>query len=176
MNRAVEKYIRTVDGISRTVGKLAMVIVLFLIGILLYESVSRTFFNKPNIWSIELSQFVMAAYYMLGGAYTLILDGHVRMDLLYHRWSPKKKAIMDIITFVVVLVYLGVLLHGSCKGTLYAIEYHQVSYSAWKPSLIPIKVIMTFGISLLFLQTTSELLKDIALVRGKDISHLRSEG
>ena len=61
----------------------AMYLVFPMIGILFFETVSRTIFNHPWIWTVEMAQFVMAAYYTLGGAYTLIMDGHVRMDLTY---------------------------------------------------------------------------------------------
>ena len=164
MHKAAKTFVNAVDGFNRKVGKIAMFIVIPLIGVLIYESISRTVFNKPNIWSIEMAQFIMAAYYILGGAYTLLLDGHVRMDLFFHKWSPKKKAVMDTITFFIVAIYLGVLLYGSIKATIYAIEYKQISYSAWKPSLIPIKLIMTLGIIMMFLQTVSSLIKDIDVV------------
>ena len=165
MHKAARKFVNIVDGFNRRAGIVAMFIVIPLIGVLIYESISRTLFNKPNIWSIEMAQFIMAAYYILGGAYTLMIDGHVRMDLFYHKWSPKKKAAMDIITFFIVAIYLGILLFGSIKATIYAIEYKQISYSAWKPSLIPIKLIMTLGIFMMFMQSLSALIKDIEVLR-----------
>ena len=175
MNKAAKAYIRVVDRTSRAVGKFAMFLVLGMIGILLYETISRTVFNKPHIWSVETAQFVMAAYYLLGGGYTLLLDGHVRMDLFYHRWSIKKKALADVMTFFIVLIYMVVLIIGGLKGMIYAVKYNQVSYSAWAPSVIPIKIIMNGGIILMFFQTISELLKDIAVARGEDVTVVRAE-
>ncbi len=175
MNKAAKAYVRIIEKISRAVGKFAMFLVLGMIAILLYETISRTVFNKPHIWSVETAQFVMAAYYLLGGAYTLLLDGHVRMDLLYHRWSTKKKALADVITFFIVLIYMVVLIIGGIKGLLYAVKYKQVSYSAWAPTVVPIKFIMNGGIILMFLQTIAELIKDIAVARGEDVTVVRAE-
>ncbi len=175
MNKAAKAYVRTIDKMSRAIGKFAMLLVLGMIAILLYEALSRTIFNKPHIWPVEMAQFVMAAYYLLGGAYTLLLDGHVRMDLLYHRWSTKKKAVADVITFFIVLIYMVVLIIGGVKGLIYAVKYNQVSYSAWAPTVIPIKIIMNFGIFVMFLQTISELIKDFAVARGEDITVVRAE-
>ena len=45
--------------------------------------------TQPLNWSIEMAQFVLSAYYLLGGAYSMQLDSHVRMDLLYGRLSPR---------------------------------------------------------------------------------------
>ena len=70
-----------------------------MMGILLFETISRTVFNHPHIWAVEFSQFIMAAYYMLGGCYSFLIEGHVRMDILYSRWSAKRRAVMDLITF-----------------------------------------------------------------------------
>ena len=58
-----------------------------------------------------MAQFTMAAYYLLGGGYSMILRGHVRMDLLYGRWSDKKKAMADAITGLFLIFYLVFLLY-----------------------------------------------------------------
>lgn len=175
MNKAAKAYVRTIDSISRTVGKFAMFLVLGMVAILLYETISRTVFKQPHIWAVELAQFVMAAYYLLGGGYTLMLDGHVRMDLLYHRWTVRKKALADVITFFITFIYMVVLVVGGIQGFIYAVKYKQVSYSAWAPTMIPIKFIMTTGMILMFFQTISELIKDIAVARGEDIEIVRAE-
>jgi TRAP-type mannitol/chloroaromatic compound transport system permease small subunit len=170
MIKAAKVYVRYVDATSRVVGRAAMFLVFGMIGILLYEAVSRTIFNVPHIWSVELAQFVMAAYYLLGGGYTLIAGGHVRMDLFYQKWSIKKKAAVDIVTFIVLFIYLIILLIGGIQSIQYAVRYKQVTYSAWAPQVTPIKLIMVFGIFLMFLQVIAELIKDIATVRGEDLS------
>ena len=59
---------------------------------------------------------------------------------------------------------------GGLSSTNYAITYGQVNYSAWSPPLWPIKVIMTFGIFMMLLQTVSTFLKDVAIARGKPIA------
>ena len=169
MKKAVKAYVDAIDSTSRATGKIVMFMVFGMMGILLYESISRTIFNKPHIWAVEFSQFVMAAYYTLGGAYSFLIEGQVRMDIFYHKWSPKRKATMDAITFSVLAFYLVILLHGAYKGIEYAIEYKQVSYSAWSPVLYPIKIIMTIGIILMMLQAIAEFFKDLARARGEDI-------
>ncbi|OHD74241.1 MAG: C4-dicarboxylate ABC transporter permease [Spirochaetes bacterium RBG_13_68_11] len=160
-------YVDGVTATSKAVGQFAMYLVFGMIGILFFETVSRTVFNRPWIWTVEMAQFVMAAYYTLGGAYTLILDGHVRMDLTYARWSPKNKALADVLTFSIVMVYLVVLLVGGIISLEYSIKYNQKSYSPWAPTVTPIKIIMVFGILLMTLQVIAEFFKDLATLRGK---------
>ena len=98
MPKAVKIFVRSVDAVNNMVGKFTMYLVFAMIGLLLYEPISRTIFDKPLIWSMEMSQFTMAAYWLLGGGYSMMLKGHVRMDLLYGRWSDKKKATVDAFT------------------------------------------------------------------------------
>lgn len=167
MIKAAKIYVRYMDATSRVVGRVVMFLIFAMIGILLFETVSRNFFNRPQIWTLETAQFLMAAYYLLGGGYVLLIGGHVRMDLFYGKWSAKKKATFDVITFFIVLIYLGVLMYGGIQSTLYAIKYNQVTYSAWAPPMIPIKIIMTTGIALMFLQAVSEFIKNLAKASEK---------
>jgi TRAP-type mannitol/chloroaromatic compound transport system permease small subunit len=170
MPKAVKIYVRYIDATSKAIGKFAMFLVLAMMGVLLYESISRTLFNKPHIWVVEIAQFLMAAYYLLGGGYSMILEGHVRMDLLYGRWSPKRQAITDVVTAFVLIFYLVFLLIGGISGVKYALTYGQVNYTPWAPPLAPIKIIMTLGILLMLLQVIATFFKDIAKARGETLS------
>ena len=166
MPKAVKLYVRFIDKISIVTGKFSMYLVFGMMGILLFESITRTFFNRPHIWVVEICEFTMAAYYLLGGAYSMILDGHVRMDLLYGRWSPKKQAKVDVVTFFFLLFYMVFLLIGAFSSTHYALVYNQKNFTPWSPPLAPIKIIMTIGIILMLLQCISTFFKDLAKARG----------
>lgn len=166
----IRSYVRWVDGGTRLVGKLAMYLVVVMTGILLYSSVMRTVFNAPLIWSVELAQFTMSAYYLLGGAYVMLLRGHVRMDLLYSRWPPKRQAMTDAFTDLFLIFYLVILLFGAVSSIGYAIEYNQTARSAWAPPMAPIKIIMGFGILLMLLQSIAMFFKDLAAARGEPLT------
>lgn len=167
--RGASGFTHSIDKLSTVVGKFAMYLVFVMMAILLYESIARLFFNRSQLWAVEMTQFVMAAYYTLGGAYILLIGGHVRMDLMFHRWSPKNQALSDVITFAIAILYMGVLWYGGWKGLTYAIKYKQISMSSWRPSMIPIKVIIQMGLSLMFLQMLSELIKSISVLVGRKI-------
>lgn len=170
MPKAIKVYVRYVDGFNRVVGRMTMYMIFVMIGVLLLSSVSRTIFDTYFIWNIEMAQFLMAAYYLLGGGYTMQLGSHVRMDLLYGRWSPRGKAIGDICTSFFLIFYLVLLLYGGISSTEYALYYGQKNYSSWAPPLAPIKIIMVIGITMMLLQAISILFKDVAKVRGETLS------
>ena len=166
MPRVVRLFVRGVDSTNTAVGKFSQYLVFAMMGVLLYESVSRTIFNQPHIWVVEIAQFTMAAYYLLGGGYSMILDGHVRMDLLYGRWTTRTRAVMDVITSTVLIFYLVLLLYGAISAVEYAVRYGQVNYTSWAPPLAPIKIIMAIGILLMLLQAIAIFFKDLAVARG----------
>ena len=180
-------YVRLVDGFNRRIGRVAMWGLFAMMAILLWSSISKTFFD-PTLWTLEMAQFAMVAYYILGGPYSIQLGSNVRMDLFYHGWSLRRKAWFDALTVLFLIFFLGVLFYGGLGSTAYSLGYwgtEPVSYfwglatgseevgrlerspTAWRPYLWPIKVIMIFGFLLMLLQAVSELFKDIATLRGE---------
>jgi TRAP-type mannitol/chloroaromatic compound transport system permease small subunit len=170
MPRALVAFVRIVDEVNRRVGRFAIYLFYVLAAILLWATISRVLLKVPVNWAIEMSQFILSAYYLLGGAYSLQLDAHVRMDLIYGGLSPRRRAITDAITILFVIFYLVVLFAGGLSATNYAIVYHQKNYSSWAPLLWPVKVAMTIGIFLMLLQTIATFIKDVAAARGKPIA------
>ncbi len=126
-------------------------------------------FNEPVNWALEMSQFLLSAYYLLGGAYAMQRHAHVRMDLFYSRLPARKRAVTDAITILCVIFFLGVLLYGGISSTGYALQYGQKNYSAWSPPLWPIKIAMTIGVFLMLLQCLSTFFRDVAEAIGKPI-------
>lgn len=166
---ALRGYVRIIDGLNRWIGRVVMYGIFVMMGILLWSSISKTFF-LPSLWTLEMAQFAMVAYYILGGPYSIQLGSNVRMDLLYGAWSDRRKAWTDAITVVFLLFYLVILLWGGIDSTIYSFQYGgERSPTAWRPYLWPIKVIMITGIFLMILQVLSEFFKDILRIRGEAI-------
>ncbi len=139
-----------------------------MMAILLWSSFSKTFL-LPSLWTLEMAQFALTAYYLLGGAYSIQLGSNVRMDLIYGGWTDRQKAWVDAFSVFALIFYLGVLLYGALTSTGYALEYGERSYSSWRPYMAPIKIIMCVGILMMLLQAIAEFFKDIARIRGEDL-------
>jgi TRAP-type mannitol/chloroaromatic compound transport system permease small subunit len=165
----IKTYVRAVDAVNRVVGRFTMYLIFAMMGVLLFSSGSRTFAGVSHIWVVETAQFLLAAYYLLGGGYSMQLDSHVRMDLVYSRWKPRTRAAVDVVTAGFLVFYLIVLLVGGLSSTQYAIEYGQKNYSSWAPPLAPIKIVMVIGIVLMLLQVIAIFFKDLAKARGEEI-------
>lgn len=167
--RAVARFVRAVNAANQAVGLATMYLLFVMMGILTYAVVANVVLKSPAIWVMEMAQFSMAAYYLLGGGYTLKEGAHVRMDVFYERWGPRAKAVVDAVTGVALLFYLVVLVWGGIESTQYSLEYSQKNFTAWGPPLAPIKIIMTAGMALMLLQGVAIVLQDIVKALGKEL-------
>ena len=198
MPRIITGFVHGVDAMNRFIGRIAMYLIFVLVGVLLWSSVSKVAL-LPSLWTLETAQFVMVAYYILGGPYSIQLGSNVRMDLFYGGWSVRTKAWVDAFTVFFLMFYLGVLLYGALGSLAYALGYFGMqpleyfaeffgalftggfeaageklgylerSSTAWRPFLWPVKLVLAFGIFLMLLQTLAELFRDIGRIRGVEI-------
>ena len=170
MPKFIILYVKYVDAISIKIGRAVMYLIFVMIGVLLLGSITRNILHMPLSWTVEMAQFVITAYYIAGGAYSMILREHVRMDLIYEHLSEKTRAKVDVVTTFFLIFYLVTLFIGSISSTMYAIEYGQRNFSQWNPSMIPIKIIMVAGIFLMILESVAVFFKDLAVAKGIKIS------
>jgi len=168
MRNAVVFYVRWAEAVNHRVGRAAMYLIFVMAAILLYSSVSKAF-HLPANWTLEMAQFTMVAYYLLGGGYSMQMEGHVRMDLLYSNWSPRRRALADALTSVCLLFYLVMLMVGGVASTTYALEYGEESYSSWAPYMAPIKIVMCLALALMLLQATATFFRNVAEARGRPL-------
>ncbi|MYM55901.1 TRAP transporter small permease subunit [Thalassovita mangrovi] len=198
MPKVITGYVHTIDAMNHFIGRFAMYLIFALVGVLLWSSVSKTFFS-PSIWTLETAQFVMVAYYILGGPYSIQLGSNVRMDLFYGNWSHKTKAWVDAFTVLFLMAYLVILFKGAVGSTAYSLGYFgtepfaffwdllktlvtggfdaageklgylERSPTAWRPFLWPVKTLLCFGVFLMLLQTLAELFRDLGRIRGEEI-------
>ena len=169
MSKFISSYVNIVDTICEKVGRFVMYWVFFMMFLLILSFVTRNIINFPLMWIIEMAQFTITAYYLLGGGYSMLTDDHVRMDLFYGKLSNKGKAKMDVFTSFFLIFYLIILFMGSITSLIYTIETKQKLFTAWAPYVWPIKTLMLIGILLMLLQAFSTLFKDIAKMKGNNI-------
>ena len=161
-------YVRRIEAVNYRIGRAAMYLLFAIMGILLWSSITKIA-NIPSLWTLEMAQFTLVAYYLLGARYSMQLGANVRMDLLYARLPVKRQAAWDIFTVFCLMFYLGVMLWGAVDSTAYSLQIGERAPSAWRPPLWPIKLIITLSFALMILQAIAHLIRDIAIIRGVDI-------
>ena len=166
VSSVLRKIIKSIDRMSDIVAQFSKYLVLTLIFVLIYEVGSRYIFNKPTIWALETSQMVFGAIGALCWGYTLKIGGHVRVDVFYTMFSEKWKAIVDVVMTLIFLFPIQyILIHSGIKWTLFALKTNEKMVdSSWLPPSWPFRLVLTIGFILFFIQTLSELTKNIYFI------------
>ncbi|NUB44175.1 TRAP transporter small permease subunit [Fertoebacter nigrum] len=168
MHPALIRYVRVTEAVNYRVGRFAMYLLFVMMAILLWSSVTKVF-KVPALWTLEMAQFTLVAYYLLGAPYSLQLGSNVRMDLLYGRMSARRRAGWDVFTVFALMFYLAVMLWGAIDSTVYSFATGERNPSAWRPYLWPLKLVICLAFVLMLLQAVAHLIRDIAILRGIDL-------
>ena len=102
--RAIATFVRAVDALNETIGRIAAWLTLATVLICAVVVVMRYAFSTGFIWLQELYVWTYAGVFMLGAGYTLLHDGHVRVDIFYARAGPRGRAIVNIFGVIVFLL------------------------------------------------------------------------
>jgi TRAP-type mannitol/chloroaromatic compound transport system permease small subunit/heme exporter protein D len=132
-----------------------------------YEVIARFAFNSPTNWVHESMFLMFGMQYMLSGAYAYREDQHVRVDVVYSKFSPRGKAIADIITSVFFFIFIGTMLVTSYRFAADSVNFDEHSFTEWGIQYWPVKLTMPIGAALLLLQGIAKLVKDVLLVMRK---------
>ena len=108
--KTVRKILALIDATNTWIGKVVSILSLIVAFIITYEIIMRQVFVKPTVWVAEGTVFGCGLLYMLGGAWTLRQDHHVRVDMLYHGLSRRGKALVDCLTYFAFLLYIAVMI------------------------------------------------------------------
>ena len=97
----VQGVLHTIDGVSTWVGKLFAWLMIALMIFVCVEVFKRYILNAPSAWIFDVENMFYGTCFMLGGAYTLAQNAHVRGDFLYGRFRPRTQAILDLSLYLV---------------------------------------------------------------------------
>lgn len=166
----VKNFLNTVDAISEKTGRVVGWIAVPMILALIYEVFARYVFHSPTIWSYEITYMIYGTHFLLGAAYTLRVKGHIRIDLVYMRFSPRWRAMIDMIGYLVIFFpIMIVLIFASFDMAKDAYQIMEVSqFSPWQPILWPFKSMIFVGFCLLLLQGVAEFIKSAIIFTGKE--------
>jgi len=160
---ALAKAIRIIDGISILSGKAVGWIILPMVFSLVYEVFARYLFNAPTIWASDISQILYGMFFMLGSAYALQRQQHIRTDFLYGKWSVRTRGLVDAALYIVfyfpaLIVFLWFGIEYAHRSILFN---ERIVTSAWMPIIWPLKLAIPVSTLLLLVQGVSELAKSL---------------
>lgn len=154
-------FIKSIDAANDWVGRILKYFLFAFFLLLMIEVFRRYLFNSPTVWGNELAQMFFASYAILSGGYVLRTGGHVNVDIIYARFSPKTKAICDIVTSILFFLFMGMMVWMGWEMGWESMARFETSESAWNPPIWQIKMMIPTGAALLFLQGICKLILDI---------------
>ncbi len=159
---------KTIDAFNETIGRAVLWLVGAVTLISALNALARYGLGRSsNAW-LEIQWYLFGAIFLLAAGYTLKHNGHVRIDVLYGRWSPRTRAWVDLLGTALFLLPLCVLMvwlswHGFAESFLRG----EVSSDAGGLIRWPVRLLIPLGFALLGLQGVSELIKRVAFLRGQ---------
>lgn len=166
------KFSGFVDSVNKWVGYIIcyLVVAMMLTGV--YEVAMRYFFNRPTIWVWEMNGLLLCVFVALGGGYTLLVRGHVRVDIVYDFLSPRAKAITDTVTSLFIFLFLGVLLWQAVDQGMLSLERLERTQTMFRPPIYLFKLILLIGILLFLLQAVANFVRYIYIAHtGKAVGN-----
>lgn len=160
----LEKLLKAIDKCSWLAARLADVVVVVLILSMVYEVGARYVFNAPTIWAFDISYMSTGAIFVLGGAWTLRQDAHVRVDLLSARMSPRLGQTVDgaVFLFLLTPVFGAFAWKAIARAWEAWVKQEVEMVSPWAPLMWPFYSILALGITMLALQLFAEGLRALA--------------
>lgn len=157
---------RAITQLNLFIGRWASLAIFIIFLLLLADVVMRYLVGRPATWTAELATLIFGAYAIIGGGSLLAQRGHVNVDIFYGRFSPRRKALVDIVTWPLFFAFVFVLLWQGYDMASEAIADMERSNSVWKAPLWPTKSFIPVAAGLLLLQGIVRLWSDIRILRG----------
>ncbi len=159
-----------IDRFNTRVGQIVAWLFIPLVYTLAHEIIATKVFARPTAWAFDMSYMLYGTIFMMGAAFTLAIDGHVRGDIFYRLWRPRVQAAIDLVLYIAVFypAIIALLIAGWSYG-FYSFSIGERSLqSPFGPIIWPLKMVIPVTAFLLLLQGISQIIKCIrCLQRGR---------
>jgi TRAP-type mannitol/chloroaromatic compound transport system permease small subunit len=162
----VQTFLHKVDSISTWVGKASAWLIVALMLMVVVEVFKRYALNSPTAWIFDANNMLYGTLFMLGGAYTLAQDGHVRGDFLYGSMKPRKQASIDLVLYL--LFFIPGILALTWAGWTYfsdSLAIREQTFNADPLPLYPFKFVIPLAGAIVMLQGVAEIVRCVVCIR-----------
>ena len=159
----MKRFLSAIDTLNHWVGVSVSYMMLLVLGVTLFEVISRFVFNYPTVWAYEVTGNLFGFYMIIGGGYVLLHKAHIRVDVFWSKFSLRNQAIIDLATCVFVFLFLGLLLWTSSDNAWRSIQILEHGITPFAPPIYPLKVCLVIGVLLILLQLIVKTIRDLYL-------------
>lgn len=162
--KAWNKIGQGIESVNEWGGRIGWFLILYLMSFGLYDVIMRYLFDRPSLWIWLTLQFAMVTLACVAGGYALLHGAFVKLDILYGRFSPRVKAILDIFTFAFTFLYCYVLIWKGIEAAHASIAMHQMTPTAIRMPVYWVKTLIPLGAFLVLLVAMKKFVFDIKTV------------
>ena len=166
----MDRVLRGIDKLSEYCAKAFAWLIIPMVGGLFYEVVARYVFNAPTIWAYDLTYMLYGALFVMGSAYALGQNRHVRIDVFYSRFSSRRKGIVDVILYLVLFFPpILVLLIKGAEYAAFSCSMREASAAgAGRPPHNPVNKVLPIAMAVLSLQGVAQFIRSLRRARGSE--------
>lgn len=157
-----------IDFVSEWMGRFGWVLILYCAFFGVTDVFLRYVMNSPSLWISTTLQVAMVLLACVGGIYALNDNAFVKLDLFYANFSPKKKAVCDIITVVFSFLFLAVLIWKGHQAAMLSIKLNQHTPTSVPIPIYPMKIFFPITGVIMLLIVIKKLVNDIQTLFAKD--------
>lgn len=156
-----------IDAFNTVIGKIVSWLILLAVVVSSGNAVIRKIFDQSsNAW-LELQWYLFGAVFMLGAAWTLLRREHIRIDIVFNLFPRRVRHWVELLGHLIFLMPLVILMiYESTPFVIRSIQLQEMSFNAGGLIVWPAKALVLAGFVLLFFQGVSEIIKQIAVMRG----------
>lgn len=155
------KILHWIDCIGEWSGLVVRWLGIALSLVVIFEILSRYLFNKPTIWAFDTAMMLTSMLFLLGAAYVLKHDAHIKVDVLYNLMPQKIRLAIDVVFYVVFFFpfTISMVWYGSRAARLALISNEISNSSQWGESVWWWKAMIPLAFALLTLQGVAEFVR-----------------
>lgn len=165
----MDKIINGINGLNEWVGQTVSWLFLALTASVCIDLFTRFFTGRSTDWAFDVNYMIYGTLFMLAGPYALKHNAHVRVDVLYMKFSPRTRAVLECLFYILIMFPLcAFMLHATWLDFMNAVKMKEVSIvSSWHPPVYHFKAIMPLTFALLILQSVAKFIPNLVLaVKG----------
>ncbi len=149
----IKRYINTLDKVTEYAGKAFSFLILIILSLQAMEAILRFIFKSPTIWSWEVALLLYGAHFIMGAAWLMSTDSHVKTDILFIKLSKKRQALITMILYPIIFFpFAFIMTWKSINHALFSTLIQETTYTQWAAPLYPLKIVIAIAFILILLQ------------------------
>ena len=157
----MKRMLAAIEKISTGFGYASGALVFLMMISIVFDVIMRHVFNAPTIWADEVSCYLLVGITFLGAAYTLKIDGHIRVEAIITRFGPGIRRYLEIVLDVFSLIFLAIFAWQACKLVADSYSSARITPTLLRTPLYIPQIVFALGLVWFSLQMLVRILKQM---------------